>query len=121
MRNKKILLRILLSPFIFLYGVLMLLVLTIFPLSFIIPISFVCFVLTPIIWVLRESGSEIKYPEPFIRYPYETLFEFKVNCNNSVLLYMRNHFLGIIIHIWVVFAFLYRYIKTGKISISGEW
>lgn len=98
--NKKYIFRILLSPFIFIWGLFLLAAGTLFPLPFLIGVSFFGLLLEPFVWLFKKSGSKINGIEPFID-----------NSNNNVL----GHFLGLTIYIWGAFAVTYYYIKTGKI------
>ena len=59
----KLLLRILLSPFIFIYACFILFAGTIFPLSIILPIALINLISIPFIWLLNRSGTNIEYPE----------------------------------------------------------
>ena len=60
------LLRVLLSPFIFLWGCFMLAAGTLFPLPLLVGISLYGLLLEPFIWLLRKSGYNINGIEPFI-------------------------------------------------------
>ncbi len=98
------LLRVLLSPFIFIWGLFMLAAGTLFPITFLVMISFVGLLLEPFIWLLKKSGSNINGIEPFID-----------NTGNNAL----GHFLGLTIHIWGAFAVVYVYLKDGTVW-TGE-
>lgn len=104
--NKKIIARLLLSPFIFLWGVFMLAAFTLFPLPLIVLLSLFGIISIPFVWAFRKSGSKIKYMEPFLT-NYED-FEQEKNI-------FKNHLLMSTIYIWGAFYVAYLYIKTGEI------
>lgn len=114
------LLRIALSPFIFLWGVFMLAAGTLFPLPLLVMFSVGGLIGSPIVWLLRKSGSDINYPDPFIPYPCETLGEYEMRYGENVLLHMMNHFFGATIYVWGAFAVAYHYIKTGEVFTGGD-
>ena len=66
----RFLLRILLSPFIFLWGIFLLAAGTLFPLPLLVMISFFGFLLEPFIYLFRLSGSKINGIDPFILTKY---------------------------------------------------
>lgn len=94
------LLRVFLSPFIFLWGLFLLAAGTLFPITFLVMISFFGLLLEPFIWLFKKSGADINGIEPFI-----------YNTGNNAL----GHFLGLTIHIWGAFAVVYLYVKKGVI------
>lgn len=98
------LLRVILSPFIFLWGCFMLLVGTLFPLPILVIMSFYGLLLEPFIWLLKKSGSNINGIETFID-----------NTGNNAL----GHFLGLTIYVWGAFAVVYVYLKDGTVW-TGE-
>lgn len=98
------LLRVFLSPIIFLWGLVMLAAGTLFPITFLVMISFFGLLLEPFVWLLRKSGADIIGIEPFID-----------DTGNNAL----GHFLGFTIHIWGAFAVAYLYIKDGVV-FTGE-
>ena len=98
------LLRVILSPFIFLWGCFMLAAGTLFPLPLLVGISLFGLLLEPFIFLLRKSGSNINGIEPFID-----------NTRNNAL----GHFLGLTIYIWGAFAVVYFYLKDGTVW-TGE-
>lgn len=100
------LLRIALSPFLFLWGVFILMAGTLFPLPLLVVFSVGGLIGTPFVWLLRKSGTDIKYPEPFM-----TKGEDYENEKNI----MRDHFFGATIYVWGAFVVAYHYIKTGEI------
>ena len=104
------LLRVLLSPLLFLYGCFMLAAGTLFPLPFIVLCGVGGMISVPIVWLLRKSGTKIDYPEPFMC-DYSD-FEKEKNI-------FRDHFFGATIYVWGAFAITYHYVKTGKI-FTGE-
>lgn len=95
-----ILLRIIFSPFIFLYGCFMLTAGSVIFLPLLVGISFFGLLLEPIVWLLGKSGSEIEGIDPFID-----------DTENNAL----GHFLGITIYFWGAFAIVYVYLKDGTI------
>jgi len=98
------LLRVLLSPFIFLWGCLMLAAGTLFILPLLFIFSFYGLLSEPFIWLLRKSGSNINGIEPFID-----------DTGNNAL----GHFLGLTIYVWGAFAIVYVYLKDGTVW-TGE-
>jgi hypothetical protein len=99
----RFLLRILLSPFIFLWGIFMLAAGTLFPLPLLIMFSFIGFLIEPFIYLFRLSGSEINGIDPFIPTKYT----------------MLSHLLGLTIYIWGAPAIVVNYVLTGEVW-SGE-
>lgn len=95
----RFLLRILLSPFIFLWGIFMLAAGTLFPLPLLVIFSFIGFLLESFIYLFRLSGSEINGIEPFIPTKYT----------------MLSHLLGLTIYIWGAPAIAVNYILTGEV------
>jgi hypothetical protein len=104
------LLRLLLSPLLFLWGCFLLAAGTLFPLPLLVMISVGGMISIPFVWLLRKSGSEINYPEPFICNYND--FEKEKNI-------FRDHFFGATIYLWGAFAVAYHYVKTGEI-FTGE-
>ena len=100
------LLRIALSPFLFLYGVFLLMTGTLLPLPLLVIFSVVGFIGTPFVYLLRKSGTDIKYLEPLMKEGVD--YENEKNI-------MRDHFFGATIYVWGAFYVAYHYIKTGKI------
>lgn len=100
----RFLLRVLLSPFIFLWGCVMLAAGTLFLLPLLVIISFCGLLLEPFIWLFRKSGSNINGIDPFIN----------VTNNNAL-----GHFLGLTIYVWGAFAVVYIYLKDGTVW-AGE-
>ena len=98
------LLRVILSPFIFLWGCFILAVGTLFPLTLLVLISFCGLLSEPFIWLFKKSGSNINGIEPF----------FDDTGNNAL-----GHFLGLTIYVWGAFAVVYVYLKDGTI-LTGE-
>ncbi len=101
--NSSFLLRIILSPLVFLWGLFLLAAGTLFPLNIIVGLSIMGFMLEPFVWLLKKSGSNISGIEPFID-----------DTGNNAL----GHFLGITIHIWGAFAIVYIYLKDGTIGFE---
>lgn len=107
--KQKFILRIILSPLIFIWGILMLMVGSLFPLPLLVTMSIVGVISTPFTWLLRQSGSSMEYMEPFI-------------CdseNENIKMIMWGHFLGMTIYFWGAPAIVYQYITTGEI-FTGE-
>jgi len=99
----KILIRIILSPIIFIIGCFMMIILSIFPLPMIVIMSFFGILLEPFVWIFRQSGAKIKGIEPFI---------------NDTGSNMLGHFLGLTVYFWGAFAYVYIYIKKGTIWLG---
>lgn len=108
---KKKHLRIVLSPFIFLWGVFILAAGSIFPIPLIVMFSFFGVIATPFIWVLRQSGSDISYIGVFT--------PFSSN-EDSFLNAMAGSVLGLTIYFWLPFAAVYLYVKSGEIILINE-
>ena len=107
----KILLRIILSPIIFVWGLILLMAVTVVPIFIILTIwSFIGIISQPFIWLFRKAGADIHYAEPFLGN--------SVECDDGwySLLF---HFLGLTIYIWGAFFVMFYYIITGEI-ITGE-
>ena len=104
------LLRILLSPLLFLWGCFMLAAGTLFPLPLLVMFSVGGMISVPFVWIFRKSGSKINYPEPFMC-DYND-FEEEKNI-------FRDHFFAATIYVWGAFAVAYHYVKTGEI-FTGE-
>lgn len=103
-KHNNYLLRIILSPLIFIWGCILLAAGTLFPIPLLMLISLCGLLLEPFIWLLRKSGSNIEGIEPFIE-----LTESK----------MINHFIGLTIYIWGAFSVAYIYIKDGEIITTA--
>ncbi|MDI9862237.1 hypothetical protein [Flectobacillus roseus] len=97
----KLLLRVILSPFIFLYGCILLIAFTFFPLPMLVLLSIVGIVCEPFIWLLRVSGVEVESIEPFFDYPNQSK--------------MIGHFIGLTIYIWSPFFIAYWFIKYAVV------
>ena len=97
----KLLLRVILSPFIFLYGCILLIAFTFYPLPLLVLYSIIGIAFNPFIWLLRVSGVEIESISPFFNYP-----------NRSK---MFGHFIGLTVYIWSPFFMAYWYIKYAVI------
>ena len=97
----KLLLRVILSPFIFLYGCILLIAFTFFPLPMLVLLSIIGIVCEPFIWLLRVSGVEVESIEPFFDYPNQSK--------------MIGHFIGLTIYIWSPFFMVYWFIKYAVI------
>lgn len=102
----KLILRIILSPFIFLYGIFLLAAGTLFPLPLLVVLSFYGLISIPIIWLLNKSGVEVNQMDnAFISY------------SNSQAL---NHFLGLTIYFWGAFYVVYMFIKKGELAFVND-
>ena len=110
MNNNLIFLRIILSPFIFLWGIFLLAAGTLFPVPLLVLISMYGLICTPFIWLIKKSKTNIKYPEPFLS---------KYGDYENEKNIMRDHLFGATIYLWGAFAVVYNYIKTGEI-FTGE-
>jgi hypothetical protein len=100
MNQQKVFIRVLLSPFIFLWGLILLLAGSLFPITLLVLISFICLLLEPFIWIFKKIDVNITSIEPF----------FDITKNNAI-----NHFIAISIHIWGAFYVSYIFIKEGTI------
>ncbi len=104
MKKENLLLRICLSPFVFLWGCFMVLAGCLFPVPMIAVISLISLFTMPFVWLLNKTGATLEVMDPLI-----TVSRF-----NSV-----NHFLGVTIFIWGAFAVAGEYIRTGHV-FTGE-
>jgi hypothetical protein len=111
MKNKQKLLRIILSPFIFLWGCFMLFAGTLFPLPLLVCFSFGGFISIPFVWLLKQSGSDIDYMDPF----FNECGDSDWGEEDKAYIVAGNHFLGITIYFWGAFVVTYDYIKTGEV------
>jgi hypothetical protein len=102
----KFLIRVALSPLLFLYGIMLLGAGSLFPLPFLIMLSIAGIISKPFVWMLRKGGTDINYIEPF----FGNYKDFNLEKN-----IVKNHFIGLTIYFWGAFAVSYHYIKTGKI------
>ncbi|MDI9872735.1 hypothetical protein [Flectobacillus roseus] len=96
-----LLLRVILSPIIFLYGCILLIAFTFFPLPMLVLLSMIGIVCEPFIWLLRVSGVEVESIESFFDYPNQSK--------------MIGHFIGLTIYIWSPFFMVYWFIKYAVI------
>lgn len=104
--------RIILSPIIFLWGVFILIALSLIPIAWMVVIySLVGMLSTPIIYLLKIGGSDIEFTRPVV-------LDFSVFENNKNVFLM--HFIGFTIQIWGAFAITYHYIKTGEIYFIDQ-
>ena len=96
----KLLIRIILSPIIFLWAMFLLAALTLFPLPLLVWLSFVGLILHPFTWLLNKSGSDVETFDPLFNFSrYDWI----------------NHLLGFTVYLWSPFAIVYMYIKTGEV------
>ena len=102
MGNKKgsIILRILLSPLVFIWGLIVTVGISLFPGILLIFTSFFGLLFAPIAWLLNKSGANVKSIEPL----------FDQTGNDTV-----GHSLGLTYFIWAPFSFVYNYIRYGII------
>jgi hypothetical protein len=98
--DKRILLRVVLSPLVFICGVILTCVLIVFPLPILCGITFFQLIVYPFIVLLNKAGSEIEIPEPFID-----------TTNNTLI----NYVLTITLPLWLAFAVVVYFIITGKL------
>ncbi|MGD1319544.1 hypothetical protein [Chryseobacterium sp. 2R14A] len=97
---KKII-RILISPSIFLYAYIELFAFTFFPLPILILMSLSGIILTPVCYVFKKIGIQLSTEE------YEW-----INPSENLLL---NHFLGFTVYIWYPFFKAYHFIDKAEI------
>jgi len=97
----KLLLRVILSPFIFLYGCIWVIAFTFFPLPLVLIYSIAGLVFEPFIWLLCKSGVEMESLEPFFDDP-----------NNSK---STGHLIGITFFIWYPFFLAFWFVKYAVI------
>jgi len=88
----------------------MLMVGTLFPLPLLVIFSTMGLIVTPFVWLLRKSGTDIKYPEPFMAKGEDYGNEKNI---------MRDHLFGATIYVWGAFAVAYYYVKTGEVFTVG--
>ena len=91
----KLILRIILSPIVFLWGVILIAALSIFPMGLLVMFSVLYFITCPFITLLNLSGANIKRIEgfPFLEDGSD----------------MLNHFLTITVYIWGPFYIMIDY------------
>jgi len=95
------LLRILLSPFIFIYGLFLICAGMLFPLTMIVFLSLIMIVAHPFIWLINKSiNNKIEEMESLLN----------ITSNNFI-----NNLLTVTIPIWGAFYVVYIYIKDGEI------
>lgn len=106
----KLLIRILLSPFIFIYGLYILIVLS---LSIVLPIIMIhgicCIIWSIMVFVLKKGGTKIDYPEPLLD------FLLPSNSGDNIKTIITGHFLSSTVYIWLPFLVTYCYLKNGDI------
>lgn len=106
--KEKLSLRIILCPFILIYGFFLLFAGTLFPiLPCLAIIGFFGILLNPIVWVLNKSGADLKK----IELP---VFSFKYN-NTTEL------FLAATIYFWFPLYISWLYVKKGEVFLSDEF
>ncbi len=88
--------RILLSPIVFIWGIVIIICCTIFPIPLLIGYSIIGIVIEPFCNLLGVKGLE-----PFVEYPSKYNY--------------IGHILGITVYIWSPFLFVYLYILEGEI------
>ena len=92
--------RLLLSPFILIYGIFMTMAGFLFPIPLLMCITMTHLVYYPFILLLNKAGSNITAEEPFI------------NIANN---YPLGYIVTITIPVWGMFAIVVYYVKTGKV------
>lgn len=98
----KLIIRLLLSPIIFIYACFLIGAMMIFPLPLFIFIHFLGLVSTPFIWLLKHGGTDVKY--------MECLF-------NPTGYLIIDNLIMILVPIWGPFAIVISYIVTGELYI----
>ena len=104
----KILIRILLSPFIFIWGVFFTAAMCLFPIPLIMGCSLIGLISQPFIYLIKKGGTEIKYCEPFLNENDCKLFKS----------YFIANLIGILSPIILPFAIMIIYIMEGEIITS---
>ena len=99
-----LLIRILLSPFVLFWGLLMTCAMMFFPLTLLCVVTLIHLIAYLFIIMFNNAGAEIEIPDPFINETKSTLV---------------NYILTITIPIWGMFAMVVYFVKTGKVW-SGE-
>ncbi len=93
-------LRIILSPFIFIYGLLISIAITCFPYCVISMYHFMLIIGYPLMWLISKSTNDWKFPEPF-----------EERTPNLFLNYVISAFVPVIIPFYVTIVF----INQGKL------
>ncbi len=101
--KKRMWFRIILSPFVYLATLALLIAGLIFPISALILLSFCQLVWIPFMWALHYSGVEGMKPDPSDAF-------FSVSEKSAAF----NHFLGVVIHLWLPVYCTIEYIKYAK-------
>jgi hypothetical protein len=102
--DSKKMIRIALSPIVFLWGVFLLCAGTLFPIPLLIMFSCMLLFKMPFVWLLKKGGAKFEDDFPFID-------AFKSNA--------LNHLAGITIYLWGAFAVAIHFIINGKV-FTGE-
>lgn len=108
--ENKILIRILLSPFIFIYSIFFTAAMCFFPMPIIIGFSLYNLITQPFVYLIKKGGTEIKYSESFFN-----------ECDNKLFKnYLFANITGVLLPILLPFIITIIYIKNGKI-ITDEY
>jgi len=100
MKDTKLLLRIALSPLMFVYGGFLTFIGMLFPLPLLSGFSFIGLCAEPFIWLFNKGGSNIESMDACLQ----------ITKNNTM-----NLFLCAILPLWMAFGVTYLYIKDGEI------
>lgn len=110
-KMNKILIRIILSPFILIWGVFFTAAMCLFPIPLVMGFSFIGLISQPFIYLLRKGGTKIKYCEPFLNENDHRLFKN----------YFIANLIGILLPIILPFLIMIIYIIENKIITSNEY
>jgi hypothetical protein len=105
---KTILLRLILSPFVAIWGVCLLATGTVFPLPLLIIMAFFNLITLPFILLFNLSGSDVK----------SVLGDISVintGHKNPIIENVLESLLIITVYLWAIPAIVFHYIKTGEI------
>ena len=101
----RFLLRILLSPFILIWGIFLTAAMMLFPMPLLCGITLFHLIGYPFMLLFNMAGAEIEIPDPFV--------------NDVSKSYLIGYILTITIPIWGMFAIVGHFILTGKVW-TGE-
>ena len=101
----RFLLRIILSPFILIWGIFLTAAMMVFPIPLLCGITLFHLIGYPFMLLFNIAGAEIEIPEPFI--------------NDVSKSYLIGYILTITIPLWGMFAIVVHFILTGKVW-TGE-
>jgi len=100
----RILLRILLSPFIAIWGLMLLIAFTFFPILIgIVWASFIGLISEPFIYLLKLGGTKINPILPFSSGEYRIL----------------SYLLGLTVYVWAIPAIVINYLTMGEVWTGG--